>query len=110
MRKETRMYGKRALFASPLIAALLLGTVATSQASVVPRPVSDADSQVTAVSKAAPPVCRSFGKKQRKICSNGYAEGFEAGSKCGNPYYGRSNQEAYDIGFAAGFRAGQRTC
>ncbi|MFD9941153.1 hypothetical protein ACFWYW_50125 [Nonomuraea sp. NPDC059023] len=108
MRKEMRMYGKRALFASPLIAALLLGTVGTSQASIVQK--STGESQVTAASEAAPPVCRSFGKKQRKICSNGYAEGFEAGAKCGNPYYGRSNQEAYDIGFAAGFRAGQRTC
>ncbi|MFI6387174.1 hypothetical protein [Nonomuraea sp. NPDC050540] len=104
------MYGKRALFASPLIATLLFGTVGTAQASVVPRSVSVDDSQITAASNAAPPVCRNLGKKQRKICSNGYAEGFAAGAKCNNPYYQPSNQEAYNIGFAAGFRAGQRTC
>ncbi|GAA3548952.1 hypothetical protein GCM10022419_031590 [Nonomuraea rosea] len=106
------MHGKCLLFASPLIAALVFGPVGTSQASVVPSPISAGDSHVTAASKAAPPICRSLEKKQKKICTNGYSEGFEAGTKCGPARrHGRiSDDEAYDIGFTAGFRAGQRTC
>ncbi|MFC6083621.1 hypothetical protein [Sphaerisporangium aureirubrum] len=111
MRKETRMHEKRLLFASPLIAALVFGPIGT-QASVVPTSASAGGSHVTAISKAAPPVCSGLKKKQRKVCSNGYSEGFEAGTKCGKiPQHGRiSDDEAYDIGFTAGFRSGQRTC
>ncbi|MEO3863187.1 hypothetical protein [Acrocarpospora sp. B8E8] len=112
MRKEMRMHGKRLLFASPLITALVFGSIGISQASVVPTSVSAGASHVTATSKVAPPICRSLEKKQRKVCANGYSEGFEAGAKCRQSLQrGRiSDDEAYDIGFTAGFSAGKRTC
>ncbi|GAA0989639.1 hypothetical protein GCM10009555_073930 [Acrocarpospora macrocephala] len=106
------MHGKRLLFAGPLIAALVFGPIGTSQASVVPTSVSAGDNHVTATSKVAPPICKSLKKKQKKVCANGYSEGFEAGAKCGQSLrHGRiSDDEAYDIGFTAGFNAGKRTC
>jgi hypothetical protein len=112
MRKETNMHGKPLLFASPLIAGLVFGPIGTSQASVVPPSISAGDSHVTATSKGAPPVCRSLDKDQMKICSNGYSEGFAAGAKCGQPLRRGKifDDEAYDIGFTVGFKAGQRTC
>ncbi|MDF5757782.1 hypothetical protein [Spongiactinospora sp. TRM90649] len=113
MRKETKMHGKRLLFASPLIAALAFGSIGTSQASVFPTAsVSADDSRVTATSSVVPPICKFPEKKQRKICAEGYADGFAEGRKCGQPRrQGRiSDDEAYDIGFNAGFNAGQRKC
>lgn len=106
------MHGKRLLFVSPLIAALVFASIGNSQASVVPTSVSAGDSHVTATSKVAPPLCRRLPeKKQKKVCANGYYEGFQIGAKCGTFQRGKiSDDEAYEMGFTAGFNAGQRKC
>jgi hypothetical protein len=112
MRKETRMHGTHVLIASPLIATLVFGSIGASHASAITTPASAGDSHAAATSNAAPPVCRTLPKGQKKICKNGYSDGFEAGTKCGQPLQrGRiSDDEAYDIGYTAGFNAGKRTC
>ncbi|MEW9552638.1 hypothetical protein [Nonomuraea sp. NPDC050783] len=112
MRRETKMHGRTLLLTGPLIAALVLGSTGTSQASIIPAQVSGPDIHVTAATGAVPPVCKSLKKKQKRICANGYSDGFETGVKCGRPRQsGRiSDDEAYDIGFTAGFNAGRRTC
>ncbi|WP_049569787.1 hypothetical protein [Nonomuraea sp. SBT364] len=100
------MHGNHLLIAGPLIATLVFAPIGTSQASAVPAPASAGES------RAAPPVCKKMHPEEGKICRDGYADGFEAGSKCGQPLQrGRYNEdEAYDIGYAAGFKAGKRTC
>ncbi|AWS42776.1 hypothetical protein [Streptosporangium sp. 'caverna'] len=114
------MYGKRLLTASPLIAALVFGTVDISQASVVqasvvPKSVSAADSHVTAPLNVAPPRCRrAFNGQLRELCSSGWSEGYTAGkASCGkqNRSFSPAMQDtAYLHGFNGGFAAGKATC
>ncbi|WP_343948769.1 hypothetical protein [Nonomuraea longicatena] len=95
-----------------MIATLMFGSIGTSHASPIPTSASAGDSHVAAIPNAAPPVCRSFYKDEKPFCSEGYADGFEAGRACGPPRQtGRvSSDEAYDIGYAAGYTSGKRTC
>jgi hypothetical protein len=113
------MNGKCLLIASPLIAALAFGTVNISQASVVPTPVSAGDSHIAAPLKAAPPVCkRAFNGQLRRLCSNGWNEGYTAGqATCKNNNNNNNNNlapalqdAAYVHGYDAGFKAGKAAC
>ncbi|MFF4191974.1 hypothetical protein [Nonomuraea sp. NPDC001831] len=106
------MYRDRLLIASPLIATLVFGSIGTSHASVTPTPASAGDSHVVTTSNSAPPVCKSLPKGQKKICKNGYSDGFAAEKKCGPPRMtGQiTDDEAYDIGYNAGYNSGRRNC
>ncbi|MGJ6970086.1 hypothetical protein ACSDR0_50350 [Streptosporangium sp. G11] len=111
------MHGKCLLIASPLAVALVFGTVDISQASAVPTSVSVGDSYTMATLKVTPPVCsRSFKGKLKKLCSNGWSEGYTAGiAACKNKEGFRSlspalQDAAYIHGFNAGFSAGKTAC
>ncbi|MET9338914.1 hypothetical protein [Nonomuraea sp. NPDC003804] len=111
------MRGKCLLIASPLIPALVFGTVAVSQASVVPTSVSAGDSHVTATLKAAPPTCtRNFNGELRTLCSRGFNEGYtegQASCKGQQPRQGLAPElqdAAYDHGYNAGFKLGKASC
>ena len=106
------MYRDRLLIAGPLIATLVFGSIGTSHASVTRMPASAGDSHVVTTPKGVPPVCKSMPKGQKKICKNAYSDGFIAGKKCGPPRMTGKiyDDEAYDIGYNAGYDSGRRNC
>jgi hypothetical protein len=114
-RKEKKMRGKRLLFASPLIAALAFGTVDIAQASAAPTSASAGNSYLTTTSKMAPPTCeRNFKGDARKMCANGFNDGFAAGMASCKPGLRALAPELEDAiylhGFNAGFDAGKAKC